>query len=214
MTEINFLSSIKKIKRHLSYRNLKNIETINISKKFEREYFDGDRKYGYGGYVNDGRWKKVAEKFINYYKLEKGSKILDIGCAKGFLVHEFNKLGMDSYGIDISQYAMKCSDDKIKKKLSICNAKKIHFQDNFFDLVVSFNTIHNLPLDSCFKAILEINRIAKKHRFIQVDAYSNHQEKKIFLKWVLTAETHGTPKFWLDLFKKANYDGDWYWTKV
>ena len=121
---------------------------------------------------------------------------------------------MDAYGIDISEYALSKAEGEFKNKLSICNAKKINFPDNFFDLVISFNTIHNLAYKDCLLSIKEIIRTSKKNKFIQVDAYENDREKEEFLKWVLTAETYGTPKFWLDLFKKTNYDGDWYWTKV
>ena len=214
MAEINFLSSVKKIKRNLENREKKNKKIISISKKFSAEYFDGERKYGYGGYINDGRWKKVAEKIINFYDLKENSKILDVGCAKGFLVNELNLLGIDAYGIDISEYALSKAERKFKKKLSICNAKKINFPDNYFDLVISFNTIHNLAYDDCLLSIKEIIRTSNKYKFIQVDAYENNTEKEDFLKWVLTAETHGTPKFWLDIFEETNYDGDWYWTKV
>ena len=214
MVEINFLSSVKKIKRNIQVREKKDEKMISISKKFSYEYFDGDRKYGYGGYINDGRWKEVAKKIINYYSLKENSKILDVGCAKGFLVNEFNLLRMDAYGIDISEYALSKAEGEFKNKLSICNAKKINFPDNFFDLVISFNTIHNLAYKDCLLSIKEIIRTSKKNKFIQVDAYENDKKKEEFLKWVLTAETYGTPKFWLDLFKKTNYDGDWYWTKV
>ena len=214
MVEINFLSSFKKINRNLQERETKNEKIINISKEFSEKYFDGERKYGYGGYINDGRWKKVAQKIINHYSLNENSKILDVGCAKGFLVNEFNILGMDAYGIDISKYALSKAEGSFKNKLSIGNAKNINFPDNYFDLVISFNTIHNLPYTDCLLSIKEIIRTSKKYKFIQVDAYDNEKEKEEFMKWVLTAETHGTPNFWLDLFKKTNYDGDWYWTKV
>ena len=214
MVEINFLSSVKKINRNLKVREKKDEKIISISKKFSKEYFDGNRKYGYGGYVNDGRWKDVAKKIINHYSLKENSKILDVGCAKGFLVNEFNIFKMDAYGIDISEYALSKAEGEFKSKLLIGNAKRIDFPDNYFDLVISFNTIHNLPYNDCISSITEIIRTSKKYKFIQVDAYDNEIEKKEFLKWVLTAETHGTPKFWLDLFKKTNYDGDWYWTKV
>ena len=214
MVEVNFLSSVKKIKRNIEVREMKNEKIINISKKFSSEYFDGDRKYGYGGYFNDGRWKKVAKKIIDYYSLDKNSKILDVGCAKGFLVNELNLLGRDAYGIDISQYALSKYEGEFKKKIFKCNSKKINFPDNYFDLVISFNTIHNLVYDECKLSIKEIIRTSNNHKFIQVDAYENNEEKEEFLKWVLTAQTHGTPKFWLEMFKETCYDGDWYWTKV
>lgn len=212
--EINFLSSIKKINRKINLRSAKTKDSIILSKKFGYEYFDGNRKYGYGGYYNDGRWLNVAKKIITKYKLKRNSKVLDIGCAKGYLVSSLCSLKIDAWGIDISKYAIAKSEETIREKLTLGNAKNLNFPDNYFDAVVSFNTIHNLKEEDCIKSLKEIMRVSKKYKFVQVDAYETQKEKKDFLKWVLTAETHGTPDFWYKIFAKAKYDGDWYWTKV
>ncbi len=211
--KINFLESIKKSKRNILLRNKnKNLKVIKESKKFGKLYFDGSRKFGYGGYVNDGRWKRVAKKFIKFYKLKKSDKVLDIGCAKGFLVYEFNKLGIDAFGVDISRYAINKSPSKIKKKLFISSAHSLPFKKNEFKLAISINTIHNLNLKNCKKAIKEIKRVSSKYSFIQVDAYTSEAQKKKFMQWVLTAKTHYYPKKWLKIFKEVNYDRDYYWT--
>ena len=116
MKKVNLLKSLPKSKRDVNKRKeKKNKEIIKEAKKFGKLYFDGNRKYGYGGYYDDGRWIKVAQNIINYYKLNKGSKILDIGCAKGFLVKELNNLGMNAFGIDISKYAISKSPEPVKK---------------------------------------------------------------------------------------------------
>ena len=67
-------------------------ECATISKQFGFDYFDGDRKYGYGGFRYDGRWLPVAQAMVKHYGLNSGARILDIGCAKGFLVHDFMKV--------------------------------------------------------------------------------------------------------------------------
>jgi ubiquinone/menaquinone biosynthesis C-methylase UbiE len=212
--EINFLSSVKKINRAINIRAKKTQKNILVSKNFDYDYFDGDRKFGYGGYYNDGRWNKVAKKIINHYKLKENSKVLDVGCAKGYLVSALCSFNINAFGIDISEYAIKNSEASIRDKLTKCNAKNLSFKDNYFDAVISFNTIHNLKESDCIKSLQEIMRVSKKSKFVQVDAYENNKEKKDFLNWVLTAETHGTPEYWYKIFKKANYDGDWFWTKV
>ena len=215
MRKINLLKSLKKIKRNVDQRKLqKNKKIIEIAKKFGKSYFDGDRKYGYGGYFYDGRWKSVVRKFIKYYKLKKKDKILDIGCAKGFLVKDFIDKGIDAYGLDISKYALSQAPKKIKKKIFLGNATRLPFNDNTFKLVISINTLHNLDKNEFKSALKEINRVSNKFSFIQIDAYKNENEKKLFLNWVLTAKTHMFTKEWDEFLKKQNYKGDYFWTFV
>ncbi len=215
MRKINLLRSLPKVKRSIKNRfKKKNIKAIKISRQYGRKYFDGDRKYGYGGYNYDGRWKPVARDIIKIYKLKKNSKILDIGCAKGFLVKDLLDKKMDVFGIDISEYAIKNCHKDVIGRISICNAKKLPYPDKSFDLVISLNTLHNLNKYDCMKSLKEIQRISKGKSFVQVDSYRNFKEKKIFLNWVLTAKYHDYPKKWLNLFKKAGYKGDYYWTII
>ena len=214
MVKVNLLDSILKIKRNVNQRLKKTKDHIKISKKFGKDYFDGKREYGYGGYKYDGRWKPVAKRIVSHFNLKRGSKVLDIGCGKGFLVKDLVNLGIDAYGIDVSSYALKNSEKEIKSRLHKGNAKKLNFPDNSFDVVLSFNCIHNLKKKDCIRALMEIERISKGKGFVQVDCYENEIEKKLFLDWVLTAETHGYPNDWFEIFKKAKYSGDWFWTKV
>tara|TARA_B110001454_G_scaffold212090_1_gene228480 strand:- start:9 stop:653 length:645 start_codon:yes stop_codon:yes gene_type:complete len=214
MAKINLLNSISKIKRNINQRLKKTKNHIKISKKFGKDYFDGKREYGYGGYKYDGRWKPVAKRIVSHFNLKSGSKVLDIGCGKGFLVKDLLDIGIDAYGLDVSSYALKNCEKSIKSRLYKGNAKKLNFSDNFFDAVVSINCIHNLKKKDCIKALMEIERISKGKSFVQVDCYENEKEKKLFLNWVLTAETHGYPNEWFEIFQQAKYSGDWFWTKV
>lgn len=213
MREINLLKSIKKIKRDIKYRlSNKNKDVISISRKFGKDYFDGDRKFGYGGYFYDGRWKKVAKDIIKFYNLKKGDKVLDIGCAKGFLVKELVDECIDAYGIDVSRYAVKNSHKDVKDRVKLGNVKKLKFPKKSFKLVLAINVIHNLNKADCGRALREISRVSYKYSFIQVDSYKTQQQKKIFKDWVLTAKFHLYPAQWKKFFIKNNYEGDYFWT--
>ena len=217
MAQINLLSSIPKSKRSISERKeAKTQEHINISRMYGKEYFDGPREYGYGGYKYDGRWINVAKDIIKHFNLSKGQKVLDVGCAKGFLVKDLFDLGIDATGVDISNYAIENSLPEIKNRLFLKSADNLEFSDDKFDAVISINTIHNLDRDDCKKSILEMMRVVKnkKNIFIQVDSYENDRQKKIFESWVLTAKFYGYPNEWLELFKECNYNGDYFWTII
>jgi ubiquinone/menaquinone biosynthesis C-methylase UbiE len=217
MAEINLLSSLPKSKRSITERKeAKTEDHVKISRMYAKEYFDGDREYGYGGYKYDGRWVSVAKDIKKHFELNDGEKVLDVGCAKGFLVKDFFDLGIQSLGIDISKYAIDNSLLEIKDKLIIGSADKLPFPDDTFDAVVSINTIHNLDREKCKQAINEMQRVSKnkKKLFIQVDSYLNEEQKKIFESWVLTAKFYGYPKEWIELFKECDYEGDWNWTII
>lgn len=215
MKEINLLKSLPASKKNVEKRSEgKSEDVIAASKKYGELYFDGPREYGYGGYKYDGRWIPVAKDIIKHFNLKKGSKVLDVGCAKGFLVKDLLNLGIDAYGIDISQYALNNCEAETIGRLHLGSAEKLPFPDNSFDAVIAINSIHNLEKQKCLSALKEIQRVSPHNSFVQVDSYRNEKEKEIFLSWVLTAEFHGYPDEWISLFKEAGYKGDYYWTIV
>ncbi len=215
--KINLLKQYPKSKRDLKKRSFnKSAKIKRVAQKFGKDYFDGSRDYGYGGFNYHKKfWGKVVKDFKKKYKLNDKSKILDIGCAKGFMVYDLKKILPKSkiIGIDISRYAIKNCKKEVKKFLSLGNAKKLRFKDNYFDLVISINTLHNLNKKDCAKSLKEINRVTKKKAFITVDAYKNSIEKKRMYAWNLTAKTIMHEKDWIKFFKKNNYNGDYYWFK-
>ena len=181
--EINLLSSLPKPKRDVKYRaESKNEEVVRIAKQYGKEYFDGDRKYGYGGFKYDGRWKTVAKDIIDFFGLKSCDKILDIGCAKGFLVYDLMQEGkmLDVVGIDISRYALENCLPQVAHRLYAADAVRLPFPDKYFNLVVSINTLHNLPHDKLINALQEIERVSKGNSYIVVDAFYTEAERELF----------------------------------
>ena len=182
MNEINLLKNYPITKRNLDEAIVERTDEVReVARRFDQNFFDGERKFGYGGYNYDPRfWTQVVKDFRDYYNLKDGSKILDIGCGKGFMVYDFLKLNpnLEILGIDISNYAIKNCKEEVRQNLKIASCDDLPFEDNTFDLVISINTIHNLDKDGCGKSLREINRVSKKNKFIIVDAYRNDEEKK------------------------------------
>jgi len=214
MSEKNLLARYPQSKRIIKNR-IKNKESAReVALKFGKEYFDGDREQGYGGYYYDGRWLPIAKDIIQHFNLKPGDRVLDIGCAKGFLVHDLMRTlpGLEVYGLDISEYALFNAHPDVIGRLHLGNATKLPFPDNSFMAVISINTIHNLDRVNCIAALREIERVAPGRSYVQVDAYRNISEKKLFEDWMLTAKTYGTPNDWNQIFKEAGFTGDYYWT--
>jgi len=215
--EVNLLKKYPKTKRDLSKRgNEKTEEDRIIARRFDKEFFDGDRKNGYGGYYYNSKfWTEVVKDLNNFYKLKNGSKILDIGCGKGFMLFDFMKLNPNFVleGIDISNYAITNAVPEVKKFLKVGDAKNLPYEDNSFDLVISINTTHNLEINQCKKALSEMQRVSRKDKYLIVDAYSNEIEKDRIFAWNLTAKTILSTNEWINLFEEAGYTGHYYWFK-
>jgi ubiquinone/menaquinone biosynthesis C-methylase UbiE len=215
--EKNLIKTLPRTSRDIKQRKeSKDSGVVEISRRFGFDYFDGDRKYGYGGYYYDGRWLTVAKSLIQEYSLTAGMTVLDVGCAKGFLVKDLmiSCPGLEVFGIDVSDYALLKADPKIVGRLHLGSAEKLPFPNEVFDLVISINTLHNLEQNQIITALSEIQRVSKRNSYIVVDSYRNSYEKEIFLDWVLTTKFHEYPQGWIDLFAKAGYTGDYYWTII
>jgi len=214
MAYIDFLSPLHKAtKRDYIGRvnEFPKAEAARIAKQYGFDYWDGDRKFGYGGYKYDGRWKKVAEPLIKHYGLKPGDRILDVGCGKAFLLYDLMAAlpGLKVQGIDISQYGIEHAKEEVKPFLQVGNAVKLPYADKSFDLVISINTLHNLYIYEIEQAIREIERVGKKDKYIVVESYRNLEEKTNLLYWVLTGECYFTPKEWEWFYSLCGYTGDY-----
>ena len=216
MAEINLLHRYPKAKRNIAARTAEQVQQRDVAMQFGREYFDGDRSQGYGGYRYDGRWIPIAETFRDHWGLKKGDRVLDIGCAKGFLVKDLQTVcpGLEVVGLDISPYAIEHAEVEARGHLLVGDAAFLPFADRSFRAAISINTIHNLERALCVQAVREMQRVAPDCGYIQVDSYRTPEQRDIFLSWVLTAKTHDYPAGWTALFEEAGYTGDYYWTVI
>jgi SAM-dependent methyltransferase len=215
MLEINLLDRYPRSQRPLEERaNLVTEKHRAVARQFGREFFDGDRLYGYGGYHYHPRfWQATVRRFRDYYHLTEDSSVLDVGCAKGFMLNDFKQLmpHLTIAGIDISRYAIENAIETVKPFLCLADARALPFKDRSFDLVISITTIHNLPREDCKQALREIQRVSRRHAFITVDAWRNEEEHQRMEQWNLTALTYMHVDDWKKLFREAGYTGDYYW---
>lgn len=213
--EINLLVNYPKTKRQVKERGAEKTEEDRaIARKFGKEFFDGDRKHGYGGYNYNPRfWQPVIPTFQKHFKLTADSSVLDVGCGKGFMLHDMAEIipGITVKGIDISEYAIKNAIEDMKPHLQVADAKELPFENDSFDVVISINTVHNLERSECAQALREIERISRKNSFITVDAYHDDEEKELMQAWNLTAKTVMHVNDWKRFFDEIGYTGDYFW---
>ena len=212
--ELNFITPYHKSTKRNYFERMANkkIDCMKIARKFDKDFWDGERKYGYGGYKYiPGLLEPLAKSLISYYKLKESSKILDVGCGKGFLLFEIKKIipNIKVFGFDISKYSIKNAKEEIKKNLFVHRAEKVYpFDNKNFDLVLSINTLHNLKIYDLEMSLSEIERVGKK-KYIVVESYRNEEELFNLQCWALTAESFFSKEEWKWLFKKFDYTGDY-----
>lgn len=213
--EIDLLVNYPRTKRDVKMRGAeKTNEDREIARRFGKEFFDGDRRHGYGGFSYHPRyWESVIPTFQSHFDLTEKSAVLDVGCAKGFMLYDMQRLisGITVAGIDISEYAIKNAISEIKPFLRIGNATDLPYDDKSFDVVISITTLHNLDLAECAKGLKEVMRVSRGKAFVTLDAYRNNQEKEAMFAWNLTAKTVMHVDEWKVFFKDIGYTGDYYW---
>lgn len=181
-----------------------------LAKEWAHDYWDGDRRTGYGGMNYDGRWRKVADAMANHYGLKAGDRVLDVGCGKGFLMHDLSQAvpGIEVHGIDISSYAREHAKPEVRDRIVTGTASQLPFESASFDFVLSINTLHNLPNYALEAALHEIMRVGRRHRYVCVESFRNESEKANLLYWQLTCRAFAAPDEWAWWFQKTGYTGD------
>jgi SAM-dependent methyltransferase len=214
-SEIDLLVNYPKSKRNVEDRGQsKTEEDRSIARRFGKEFFDGDRSQGYGGFNYLPRfWQPVIPTLQQHFGLSASSSVLDVGCAKGFMLHDLAALIPDITvkGVDVSQYAIANAIEDMRPHLQVADARELPFGDRTFDVVISINTVHNLIREECGQALREIQRVSRGKAYITVDAYRSEEEKLRMFAWNLTAQTIMHVDEWKDFFAEVGYTGDYYW---
>lgn len=211
---LNFITTYHKSTKRDFFGRMKDekVKCMKIAKKFDKDFWDGERRYGYGGFKYiEGLLEPLANSLVKYYNLKSNSKVLDVGCGKGFLLYEISKIlpGIKISGFDISKYAIKNSKKEIKDNLFVHKAEnKYPFQDKEFDLVISINTLHNLQIYDLEKALNELERVGKK-KYTVVEGYRNEEELFNLQCWALTAQAFFSKEEWEWIFSRFKYTGDY-----
>ncbi len=213
--EIDLMVNYPRPKRNVEERGATKTDADRaLARKFGKEFFDGDRSHGYGGFNYHPRfWQPVIPTFQAHWGLASTSSVLDVGCAKGFMLHDFAELipGITVKGVDISEYAVKNAIEDMRPHVQVADAKCLPFADKSFDVVIAITTIHNLERAELIQSLREIERVARLGSFITVDAYRNDEEKERMFAWNLTAKTVLHVNEWKEMFKEAGYTGDYHW---
>lgn len=210
---IDFFGSNAKIR---SGSKRQEILSKNIGRKHSEEYLSYGYDYfdnpeygiGYGGYQYDGRYAESAKKIFDHYGLKKGSKVLEIGCAKGFVLVEFKKLGCEVAGIDASEYAVEQAHPELKGLVHTGDAAHLEFQDDHFDLVFGKEVLPHLPEEIVGKAISECLRVSKGPVFFEIQTGENEKELQDMFGWDQTHQSIRPPSWWQQLFEELGYRGD------
>ncbi len=189
-------------------------EHRTIARRFGREFFDGDRSTGYGGFNYHPRfWTPVVPDIVCHFGLSQDSSVLDVGCAKGFMLFDLLQAvpGITVAGVDVSEYAIKNAKPEVAPMLRVADAMRLPFDDDSFDVVISINTVHNLDINGCKLALQEIERVARHGAFVTVDAFKSESDRQRMMNWNLTARTILSTDDWEELFREVGYDGDYFW---
>lgn len=213
--EIDLLANYPRSPRKVEERGQSKTEADRaIARKFGREFFDGDRKQGYGGFSYNSRfWHPVVPTLQSHFSLKSGDSLLDVGCAKGFMMHDLAELipGLVVKGIDVSEYAIANAMADMQPHVQVATATNLPFPDKSFDVVISINTVHNLARVECARALQEIERVARRGAFVTVDAYRDDAERARMEAWNLTGLTIMHVDEWKTFFEAIGYTGDYYW---
>lgn len=212
--EINLMINYPRSKRNVEHRGQEKTEANRLlASQFGEAFFDGDRSHGYGGFSYNPRfWTPVIPTFQDHFGLSADSRLLDVGCAKGFMMHDVSLAipGITVKGIDISGYAIANGMEDMRPHMLAADCKALPFKNKEFDLAIAINTLHNLDKEDCATALQELERVAYK-AFLTVDAYRDDFEKERMYAWNLTAKTIMSVDEWIHFFDEVGYTGDYYW---
>ena len=211
MKEFDLLSIYPSLKKRYVSKNTRKIENRIIASYRGKEFYDGKRDNGYGGFKYDGRWQKIAKRIFKHYKLKDNSRILQIGSDKGFLLNDLKKIKPKCTvaGVEISDYAIMKTLKKVKKYVKKSNFYELPFNDNYFDFIIAIGPVYSLSLPDAIKCLKEIKRVGNGKSFITLGAYNNDRDLKLFKYWTLLGTLILNKKEWIKVLKHCKYTGDY-----
>ena len=196
------------------------LRTINhriVATHRDKDFFDGNRNYGYGGFKYDGRWKKIAKKIANEYNLDNKSSFLQLGCEKGFLLHDLKNIlpNLKIHGLETSDYAVKNSMEDVRKYISKTkNYINLEYEDNKFDFILALGVVYTHNLSDAIPCLKEIQSISKGKSFVTLASYETIQDYWLFRQWTLLGTTILLKNDWIEVLNYVNYTGDYYFTNA
>ena len=191
--------------------DIRTIQNRIVASYRDKEFYDGDRNNGFGGLKYDGRWETIAKNMLKEYSLDDRSAILQVGCDKGFLLHEFIKLcpKISLNGIEVSDYAIDCAMPSVKQRIQKAPFTKLPFSNGEFDFVIAIGPVYSLNLVDAIKCVKEIQRVGKGKSFITLGAYETEENFRLFRYWTLLGCTVLSKKDWIEVLNHARYTGDY-----
>ena len=212
MREFNALSSYPQPKERVVGPDIRTIKNKIIASYRDERYYDGERNNGYGGYKYDGRWKIFVDVLEREYGLNEKSSYLQLGCEKGFLMHDIKEKYPDATvkGYEMSQYPIDHAMPSIKDDIILGAFEKLPFSDHEFDIVIAIGVVYSLTLRDCIFCLKEIQRVGKGKSFITIGAYYDEKSKRLFKDyWSLLGSTVLHVDEWIYVLKEAGYTGDY-----
>lgn len=173
------------------------------------DYFDNsDYGIGYGGYSYDGRYASSVELIAKEFDLAPGMQILEVGCAKGFILYEFFKQGYHVQGVDLSEYATANTPAEISEKISCASSTDLAFADDSFDFSFSKEMLPHLAEPDIDKAVNELMRVTKGNQiFLEIQVATSDSSSELIRKWDDTHQTIKKPAWWLNKLNQLDFDG-------
>lgn len=197
-------------RNYLARMNDDKTHCMEVSRQYGQGYWDGDRRYGYGGYKYDGRWKPLAQRLIDRYRLTNTSQVLDVGCGKGHLLHELKTFlpQLRVTGFDVSNYGIADAPESVRGDLRYGRAEASYpYYNKQFDLVLSLGCLHNLEIHELGCALSEIERVGQQ-AYVMVESYRNALELFNLECWALTCHSFFSVNEWEWIYKHFGYSGD------
>ncbi len=195
-------------------RGIRTIKNRIIASYRDKRYYDGDRNDGYGGFIYDGRWKKIVESMCEDYGLTENSALLQVGCEKGFLLNDFKEHfpKMKVRGVEISDYAITNSMPLAKPYIVKSDFTRLPFKNQEFDFIIAVGVVYTLNLRDAISCLKEIQRVGKGRSFITLGAYRDERGERLFKYWTLLGATILHVDEWVEVLKEAGYTGDYFFT--